>query len=99
MAQSGSPPGNDQRSLACIMFTDIVGYTALAQSDEDRALHLLERHNHLLRSFFAQHRGNEIKTIGDSFLVEFESAKEAVDCAIEIQTFLHESNESRGERC
>ncbi len=74
------------------MFTDMVGFTALTQSDESQSLAVLERHNRLLRPFFAKFRGREIKTMGDSFLVEFDSALDAVDCAIEVQRFLHDYN-------
>ncbi|MCI4350734.1 MAG: tetratricopeptide repeat protein [Thermoplasmata archaeon] len=76
------------RRLAAIMFTDIVGFTALAQANESEAMRLLERHHEILRPFFARFRGREVKTIGDSFLVEFESALEATTCAIEIQRSL-----------
>lgn len=76
------------------MFTDIVGYTALTQSDEKQALEVLERHNRLLRPFFAKYNGREVKTLGDAFLVEFGSALEATLCAIEIQKFLHDYNVS-----
>ncbi len=72
------------------MFTDIVDFAALTQKDESQALQLLERHNALLRSFFPRYGGREIKTIGDSFLVQFESALDATTCAVEIQKLLHD---------
>ena len=77
------------------MFTDIVGYTAITQSDESHAMQLLKRHNELLRPIFQKHNGLEIKTIGDAFLIEFESALEAVLCAMEIQERLRDYNASR----
>ena len=74
------------------MFTDIVGYTAITQRDESRALQLLTIHNAMMRPIFGKHNGKEIKTIGDAFLVEFESALDATLCAIEIQQVLHNYN-------
>jgi adenylate cyclase len=60
-----------KRRLVAIMFTDIVGYTSLSQRDEEAALQLLEEHRSILRSVFLRYNGREVKTIGDSFLVEF----------------------------
>jgi len=74
------------------MFTDMVGYSALAQRDDQLALELLEEHRRLLREIFPRFHGTEIKTIGDGFLVEFHSALEAAQCAIEIQRVLSKRN-------
>jgi adenylate cyclase len=82
----------EERKLAAIMFTDMVGYSALAQRDDKVALELLEEHRRLLREIFPPFHGTEIKTIGDAFLVEFGSALEAAQCAIEIQRTLAKRN-------
>ena len=86
-----------ERRLAAIMFTDMVGYTTLAQRDEALALQFLDEQRGIIRPLLVKHSGREIDTIGDAFFVEFASSLEAVMCAVEIQTVLKELNEKRSE--
>ena len=74
------------------MFTDFVGYSAIAQRDDPLALELLEEHREILRPLFTRFVGQEIKTIGDAFMVEFSSALDAANCAVEIQRTLAKRN-------
>jgi adenylate cyclase len=61
------------RRLAAIMFTDMVGFSTLAQRNEPLALELLAEHQGLLREKFTRFHGREVKPTGDGFLVEFPS--------------------------
>ncbi|MBI1813481.1 MAG: tetratricopeptide repeat protein [Deltaproteobacteria bacterium] len=85
---------NEHRKLAAIMFTDMVGYSALAQRNEALSLALLHEQQQLVRPIFAQYSGREVKSTGDGFLVEFGSALQAVHCAIEIQKGMVQRNSS-----
>ena len=89
---SGIMAAGGHRRLAAIMFTDMVGYSALTQRSERTALALLEEHRSILRPLFPRFNGHEVKTIGDGFLVEFDSALEATECAVEIQRSLMTRN-------
>jgi TolB-like protein/class 3 adenylate cyclase/Flp pilus assembly protein TadD len=73
-----------ERTLAVIMFTDIVGYTTLMESSEDEALHLLEINRQLINSAVSIHQGQWVKEIGDGTLSTFHSTLDALHCAFEI---------------
>jgi len=74
------------------MFTDMVGSTSAAQANEATAIELLREQQALVRPIFARHQGTEVKSMGDGFLVEFDSALRGAECAIEIQRTLWERN-------
>ncbi|MFC2088920.1 adenylate/guanylate cyclase domain-containing protein [Calditrichota bacterium] len=76
------------RQLAAIMFTDMVGYTALMQEDEDKAKSNRDRHRKVLEESIKNHHGLTLQYYGDGTLSVFGSAIEAVECAVEIQTEL-----------
>lgn len=73
------------RQLAAIMFTDIVGYTALMGQDENKAVELLKQNRELHKPFIEQFNGRRIKEIGDGLLISFSTATDAVLCAGHIQ--------------
>ena len=76
------------RKLGAVMFTDVVDFTKLMSEDEARALKTLQEKNSIVQSQVAHYSGQYIKSIGDGSLSFFDSAKEAVDCAISIQNSL-----------
>ena len=65
---------SQSRQLAAIMFTDIVGYTALMGRDEEKAFQLLERNRQLHQPLIQKHRGQMLKEIGDGVLASFYTA-------------------------
>src|SRR4051812_9170987 len=73
------------RQLAAIMFTDIVGYTALMGEDEQRAFELLDKNRQLQKPLIEQCGGKWIKELGDGVLASFSTVSDAVQCAIAVQ--------------
>lgn len=86
------PATTPTRSLAAIVFTDIVGYSALAHRNDVDALRLASEHFALVRKALPAFGGQEIKTLGDSVLLKFSSAHAATACAIVIQKRHQERN-------
>ncbi len=77
---------DDDRVLATVLFTDIVGSTEKASSLGDRAWRdLLERHHAVVRRQIAHFRGREIATAGDGFLALFDGPARGVRCGLAIR--------------
>ncbi len=83
----------ETRKLAAILAADVVGYSRLAGSDEDRTLARLRTlRSDLIDPTVAVHHGRVVKRIGDGSLIEFRSVVDAVRCAIEVQNGMVERN-------
>lgn len=78
----------DIRLLAAIMFSDIVGYTAMMQHDEQDGNKKRKRYRKVLENLTTKHQGKIVQYYGDGALSIFGSAVEAVKCAVEIQNEL-----------
>jgi len=73
------------RQLAAIMFTDIVGYTALMGSDEQKAFEILQKNRDLQKPIIEEMNGRWIKELGDGVMASFNTVSDAVKAAIRIQ--------------
>jgi len=83
----------ETRKLAAILAADVVGYSRLASTDEDRTLARLRAlRSDLIDPAIAVHNGRVVKRMGDGILIEFRSVVEAVRCAIEVQNGMVERN-------
>jgi len=78
------------RQLAAILFTDIVGYSAMMQKDEQWAINLIRHHRSVLENTVTEHEGDVIEYYGDGSLCIFTSITQAMKCAVSIQQQLHE---------
>ena len=76
---------SQNRQLAAIMFTDIVGYTALMGKDEQKAFDILKKNRQIQRPLIDHHNGKFLKEMGDGMLASFHTVSDAVYCALEIQ--------------
>ncbi len=90
-----NPPGPGQRSLAAIVFTDVVSFSARMQADEETTLRLLKRDFEVMREICVQHHGSVLKSTGDGLLLYFSSAVQAVASALSMQRFFAEQLKTR----
>ena len=84
---------SQSRQLAAIMFTDIVGYTALMGRDELKAFELLEKNRQIQKPIIQQYNGKWIKELGDGVMASFNTVSDAVNAAIKIQQACNASKE------
>ena len=82
-----------QRRLAAILAADVVGYSRLMEADESATLAALKDRKRVFEPLVSKHHGRIVKLIGDGVLIEFGSAVEAVQCALDIQRAMEVANE------
>ena len=83
----------DTRKLVAILAADVVGFSRLTGTDEDRTLARLRAlRSDLIDPTVAVHNGRVVKRMGDGVLVEFRSVVDAVRCAVEVQNGMAERN-------
>ena len=80
------------RQLAAIMFTDIVGYTALMGNNEEKAFELLHKNREIQKPIIEKFGGRWIKELGDGVMASFPAVSNAVYAAIKIQEECRNSN-------
>jgi len=83
---------SQSRQLAALMFTDIVGYTALMGNDEQRAFELLNKNREIQKPIIEEYNGLWIKELGDGVMASFNTVSDAVNAAIKIQEACNEAN-------
>lgn len=85
MPDQPSKPAELTRKLAVIMFTDIVGYTKLMGNDANKALELVRQSLQIQKPLVEKYNGIWLKEMGDGAMTQFDSALNAVNCAMDIQ--------------
>lgn len=79
------PQSEGQRVLACILFTDAVSFSKAMGEDEERALAMLREDTNRMHAICVSHGGSVLKFTGDGLLMYFQSAVQAVNCALKVQ--------------
>ncbi len=91
------PEEEINRKLTAIMFTDIAGYSRMMEANETETMNFLNFHNTLINLEILKYSGRVIKTLGDSFMADFSSVVNAVQCAVSIQKHFLDHNRATGE--
>ncbi len=75
----------DNRKLAAIVFTDIVGFTKLTASDQKTASELLDLQREHFKPLVESYHGKWVKEVGDGLILTFDTINKAVHCCVKIQ--------------
>jgi len=95
---SVSPGPSIERRLAAIVFIDVVGFSALMETEDARTMHRWkDLRSQVLEPKIAEHRGRLLRVVGDALFVEFRSAVDAVRCSQDIQRAIASGKSSSGE--
>src|SRR5499426_2467857 len=87
-----------QRRLAAILAADVVGFSRMMEADEAGTLATLKaRRKEVLEPLVAKHQGRVFKVTGDGVLVEFASAVNAIQCAVELQQGMAAANNGQAD--
>ncbi|MDP9180569.1 MAG: adenylate/guanylate cyclase domain-containing protein [Chloroflexota bacterium] len=89
---------NESSAFRTVLFTDLVGHTAMMQRlGDDKGREVLREHERITREILKENGGTEVKTMGDGFMASFSSVTKAVECAIGLQRAFHEYNARAAE--
>ena len=91
------PPEDLERKLTAILSADVVGYSRLMREDDAATVRTLTGYREIMTALIKEHRGRVVDSPGDNLLAEFCSVIHAVNCAVEMQRQLKESNAERSE--
>src|SRR4051794_1842415 len=87
------------RRLTTVLFADVVGYSRMMSRDEDGTYARIARYaREFIQPAIDRHRGRLVHSLGDGMLVEFGSAIDAVNCALDIQRGLRERQANDSQR-
>jgi adenylate cyclase len=85
------------RKLSAIFSADVKGYSVLMANDEVSTIQTLKGHRTIMSACIEQHGGRIVDAVGDNLLAEFDSAVDAVQCAVEVQNKLRDQNQKLPE--
>jgi len=85
------------RKLRAIFSADVKGYSILMADDEVATIQTLKKYRDMMSECIEQHEGRVVDAVGDNLLAEFDSAVDAVQCAVEVQEELKAKNQELTE--